>query len=308
MIQIFKGKWRGPAGKGDGAYMKIEFGFRQILHQLKGARLHVFMAIMLHADEDGVCYPSYNVLEKETGYGRSTIAQAIKDLCSLSIDGTPILHKWRARNSQGQFEGSNCYIIFPTEAEMRAHEASSPDTQSSVSPQLEKSNGGKIVPEPEPVCNQNQRHKPEPDIGSAKPTPSQSAKPTAKRRSKRRSQSFPKDWYTQMGDAYQEIKGIQLSGDGEWLPFQQQCKTIFMSGHAPDDAIALMRALEESDEEWTSNWTIKTVRMKLAEFKAGKLRLGPKKRYSYERPFDREKTLEEARKKRVTINLDEETD
>ena len=95
-----------------------------------------------------------------------------------------------------------------------------------------------------------------------------SGKPTAPRKQVK----YPKEWYKEALDAYQEIRGITLSGP-EFSPLQQTLKTIFMAGHKPADAIGLMHALEDSEEEWTCNWTLRTVKMKLPLWKAGKLTL-----------------------------------
>ena len=95
------------------------------------------------------------------------------------------------------------------------------------------------------------------------------AKPTA---STRKKISYEASWYKQVLDAYQEIRGLDLRGP-EFSPLQQTIKTIFMAGHEPADAIGLMHALEDSEEEWTCNWTLRTVKMKLPEWRAGKLTL-----------------------------------
>ena len=95
-----------------------------------------------------------------------------------------------------------------------------------------------------------------------------SDKPTASRKQVK----YDATWYKEVLDAYQEIRGIALNGP-EFSPLQQTIKTIFMAGHEPKDAIGLMHALEDSDEEWTCNWTLRTVKMKLPLWKAGKLTL-----------------------------------
>lgn len=83
---------------------------------------------------------------------------------------------------------------------------------------------------------------------------------------------FPAEWYRQNEEDYQQIKGLQLSGP-EFGPLQRDLKLIYKAGHKPADVRRFMEALERSDEDWTDNWTIKTIRMKLAEWKAGKLKL-----------------------------------
>ena len=46
---------------------------------------------------------------------------------------------------------------------------------------------------------------------------------------------------------------------------------MFLSDRTPEQIIGCMEALEKSGEEWTSNWTMDTVRRKLPEFVAGRL-------------------------------------
>jgi len=95
---------------------------------------------------------------------------------------------------------------------------------------------------------------------------------TKKPSASRAANTFSPDWYRENEADYQRIKGVTLTGP-EFGPLQQGLKTCYMAGHEPVDVRGLMEALEASPEEWTQNWTINTVRMKLAEWKAGKLRL-----------------------------------
>ena len=84
---------------------------------------------------------------------------------------------------------------------------------------------------------------------------------------------FPAEWYRELEAAYQETKGIVLSGP-EFGPLQRDLKLIFKAGHEPQTVREFMSALEKSDEAWTDGWTIGTVRMKLPEWVGGKLKLG----------------------------------
>ena len=82
--------------------------------------------------------------------------------------------------------------------------------------------------------------------------------------------TFKRRAMDQVAQAYQKIKGINPQGK-EWFPILQSIKTMFMSGRRPEEIISFMKWLNESEEEWTRNWTINTVRLKLPEFLAGKL-------------------------------------
>jgi hypothetical protein len=122
MIKVFNGKWRGLGGETDGFGMLIDFRFREILKEFPGARLAVFMNIVLHSDEAGHSFPSYNLIEKETGYSRATIASALDDLCATLIQDHHILIRYRLRGEDGRFESGNHYIVFPSDQEVKDNE------------------------------------------------------------------------------------------------------------------------------------------------------------------------------------------
>lgn len=135
LMKVFRGSWRGLGETGQGFGMIFDFTFRQHLHRFPGARLHVLMSIALHSNEDGQAFPSYDLLTKETGYGRDTIAAALNDLCSLEIEGHRVLLRYREHDDQGKFIGSNHYILFPTKDELEQYEGP-------PEPQLENADGG----------------------------------------------------------------------------------------------------------------------------------------------------------------------
>jgi DnaD/phage-associated family protein len=151
MIKIFNGKWRGLGDSGFGFGMILDFQFREYLMYFKGAQLHVFMAIALHCDDNGVSWPSYDTLEKETGYSRASIAKALDDLCKLEIDGQPVLARLRIRDNAGRYVGSNHYLIFPNQVDIQSLETKLPDDQSLVNPTLDKTNFGETILEDKPL-------------------------------------------------------------------------------------------------------------------------------------------------------------
>ncbi len=136
MIKVFSGRWLGLGQKDEGLGMLIDFNFRSILRQFRGAKLAVFMDIALHSDQNGFSFPSYDLIEQETGYTRDSIATALEDLCKLEIEGQRVLARFRFRDDKGQYTGSNRYLIFPTQEEL----------QSLLFPTLENSTCGKIGP------------------------------------------------------------------------------------------------------------------------------------------------------------------
>jgi len=89
---------------------------------------------------------------------------------------------------------------------------------------------------------------------------------------KRKSFKYPKEWYNQVITKYQLLKGIQLQGE-EFKPIQQVCKTMFMSNRTPKQIISCMEWIANSENEAYQSWTIRTIKIKLPEFLAGKLNL-----------------------------------
>lgn len=101
----------------------------------------------------------------------------------------------------------------------------------------------------------------------------------AKSQTERKLNKFRKEEYAEILDEYQLLKGIELKGQ-EFSPCQQAIKTMFLSSRSKEDIVACMRWFAEragsgeKDYEWTQNWTLNTIKIKLPEFLAGKLTKG----------------------------------
>jgi hypothetical protein len=162
MIKVFGGEWRGLGKKEKHQGMILEFEFRKYLKEFKGARLAVFMCIALHCDENGECYPSYDLIEDETGLTRGTIGTAINDLCELVIEGHRVLHRFRERDTAGKYIGSNHYLVFPTDEEVQSIEIRTVDNQGIKNPPTKNPNGGEIIPEVNPSLKDNPPNKVKP--------------------------------------------------------------------------------------------------------------------------------------------------
>ena len=126
MISIFNGRAR-TLGQSSGAvYAQLSVDFRAHLHLFKGARLHVFLCIALHADEHGWAYPGIETrIKRETGYNRETIILALNDLCAMTIDGHRVLLAYQPVGAGGVFL-ANQYLIFPTAQEVNDYETRNP--------------------------------------------------------------------------------------------------------------------------------------------------------------------------------------
>jgi predicted transcriptional regulator len=66
-------------------YLKINVDFRNVLKDLKGANLAVFMTIALHMNSEMKSYPSINRISELTGYDRKTVIKSIRYLESLGF-------------------------------------------------------------------------------------------------------------------------------------------------------------------------------------------------------------------------------
>ena len=121
MFKIFNGESRGTTGREKAVFLQLDVGFREILHRFKGAELSVLLAISLHMDEKGHSYPGYELLIKETGYSRPSIATALNTLCNTTIDDRVVLMRYRVRDDKIRFVGGNQYILFPTDEEINFH-------------------------------------------------------------------------------------------------------------------------------------------------------------------------------------------
>jgi hypothetical protein len=122
MITFFNGRRRGlgedPSPQ---VYAQVDTSFRDYLHLFKGAKLAIFLAIALHANEDGWSWPSYEALSRETGYSMDKIRDALAELCSLRINGHRILLRYQPQQPGGEF-ATNRYLLFPTPEEIEQFE------------------------------------------------------------------------------------------------------------------------------------------------------------------------------------------
>lgn len=174
MISIFNGRKRTLGGGDSEVYAQVGVDFRDFLYLFKGARLGVFLAIALHADENGLAWPSYATLRRETGYTRETVANALSDLCALEIGGHRILTRWQPIGEGGKFQ-SNRYLIFPSPDELATVSdlpcTENPNTvkPNTVKPNTENPNTNNNHPKPEPA--KQEPSKPEPEAAAGSPGP-----------------------------------------------------------------------------------------------------------------------------------------
>jgi hypothetical protein len=122
VIKVFSGDWRGLGEKDRGLFLMMDFRFRDILHLFHGPKLAIFFCIVFHADKEGRAWPGYELMQKETGYNKSTISAALQELCQMEIEGQRVLLRYRVKDERGRFDGSYRYIIFPRDEEISEYE------------------------------------------------------------------------------------------------------------------------------------------------------------------------------------------
>lgn len=216
----------------------------------------------LAGEKKDYCYPSYNYLIKNLGIGKKAIKKSFDYL---------IYHGWienlgkRQIMTAGGQQWVNAYRIKDIWRLNMEHykggvernplntKGGSKDTKGG----LKDTKGGSEVA-------------PKKNIRITTRT-TRSAKPTARKDNK-----FSPEDYKQVISAYESCKGVKFQGN-EYSPIQQDVKTMFLSGRKKEDIIRFMEWFREKSEsgekkyEWTTNWTIKTVKFKIAEFLSGKL-------------------------------------
>ncbi|MGC9084565.1 MAG: helix-turn-helix domain-containing protein, partial [Anaerolineae bacterium] len=121
MITIFNGRSREPGeGPESRPYIQVGLEFRELLPQLKGAKLAVLMALALHANKDGWAWPSYETLARETGYNLDTVREALSQLYEMEWNGRRVLLRYQPRRARGEF-ATNRYLLFPTPEEVERY-------------------------------------------------------------------------------------------------------------------------------------------------------------------------------------------
>lgn len=181
MISIFNGRKRSLGDTHAEVFAQLSVEFRQHLYLFKGARLHVFLCVALHADDKGWAYPTIEAcIRRETGYNRETIILALNELCQLTIEGHRVLLAYQPINPDGTFQ-PNQYLIFPTPKEVAKYETNnsrrrqprdaklpspSAENPNSAEPSLEKPNSVK----PNSENPHSKKNQPKPEPSEAEPT------------------------------------------------------------------------------------------------------------------------------------------
>lgn len=97
----------------------IPFSLRERLCEMKGARLSVWLAHLLHSDKKGVSWPSLSLLEAETSYSRKEIIRTGKKLRESSW--LVAESKKQPRQVRGRFSVLRYVVSIPTVATKSPH-------------------------------------------------------------------------------------------------------------------------------------------------------------------------------------------
>jgi len=112
MIDVFNGRRRGVYGQSSLSYVQLSHHMRSHLYLFTPSSWMVLTCLMLHANEQGECWPGIASISKETGLTTTTVQSALKYLCDVKIQGYDVL-SCSSRYTQTGRQTSNVYTIFP---------------------------------------------------------------------------------------------------------------------------------------------------------------------------------------------------
>lgn len=94
---------------------------RRHLRCFKGAKLAVFLSLLLHSNEERWADTAISQLERETGYRKQTIENAVRGLCRLELNGRRVMLIVSERKEIG-YAARKHYLLFPTESDIARYE------------------------------------------------------------------------------------------------------------------------------------------------------------------------------------------
>ena len=205
----------------------------------------VYNSLCRHANnETQQSYPSQSLISKQHGVPIKSIRQGIKKLLEYNIISA------EKERDKGKFTN---YIytlldksewIVPTIGRKRPTVHHRSETTDGKRPTKDNKDKGLTLSK---------------DRGLAQPT------------NHRKDIVFPKEIYNSIIEYYQQLKEIVLKGS-EFLPVQQTIKSMLIDGRQPKEIMDCMKFMAK-DDFYKKNWTIRTVRLKIAEFIAGHLKI-----------------------------------
>jgi len=116
MITVFNGKSFGLSGERSSGFVQIDRLLVNHITSFTPSGFVVFMALVMHVDNDGYCWPSIKRLVECTGLSETTVKTALHYLTGMKINEKRLL-EINARTSPNGRTTSNGYKLFPDSVE-----------------------------------------------------------------------------------------------------------------------------------------------------------------------------------------------
>ena len=112
MITVFNGKSFGLSGERSSGFVQIDRLLVNHITSFTPSGFVVFMALVMHVDNDGYCWPSIKRLVECTGLSETTVKTALHYLTGMKINEKRLLEV-NGRTSPSGRTTSNGYKLFP---------------------------------------------------------------------------------------------------------------------------------------------------------------------------------------------------
>jgi len=112
MITVFNGKSFGLSGASSSGFVQIDRLLVNHISSFTPSGFVTFMALVMHVDNEGYCWPSIKRLCECTGLSETTVKTALHHLTTMKINDCRLL-EINARTSPNGRTTSNGYKLFP---------------------------------------------------------------------------------------------------------------------------------------------------------------------------------------------------
>jgi hypothetical protein len=112
MITVFNGKSFGLSGASSSGFVQIDRLLVNHIASFTPSGFVTFMALVMHVDNEGYCWPSIKRLCECTGLSETTVKTALHHLSSMKINDCRLL-EINGRTSPNGRTTSNGYKLFP---------------------------------------------------------------------------------------------------------------------------------------------------------------------------------------------------
>jgi hypothetical protein len=112
MITVFNGKSFGLSGASSSGFVQIDRLLVNHIASFTPSGFSTFMALVMHVDNEGYCWPSIKRLCECTGLSETTVKSALHHLTTMKINDCRLL-EINARTSPNGRTTSNGYKLFP---------------------------------------------------------------------------------------------------------------------------------------------------------------------------------------------------